>query len=430
MANFDFDYTLANLLSKLKVGDVVYNLKDTDARAAIEFEINRLGAAAYRGASDTVVEDGNELVSGKAVAAYLEGTLADVTKALIFQGVSSTDPASGTVTIDGQVWTGSKGDVVLFGSKEFVFDGSAWIELGDEGIYLTKAEAVTTYVAKTLTIAGIALDANISVEQLQSALGLKALAYKASASGTIEGLVTGISDIEYTPTGSVGVEVQTTSTTMASSGTFTPAGNVSGNVTAAGNVAIARDDANGVAVSGTVSAPTITVTPATAQVQHIDSVGTLPTYTAAQYTAPSVSEAKSSFASEGIVAAIDGTDTEMLVFSNAGKAEALTATGFNAGSYTAAEFNAGALPTLGAAQTVVTGITSATASAPTFTGDKFGATFTGSEVAITASFAGTEGNVNVSGNYDKATGATGSFTGTGATLKHEITTGSKTVTVQ
>ena len=217
---------------------------------------------------------------------------------------------------------------------------------------------------------------------------------------------------------------------MASTGTFTPAGNVTGNVTAAGTVAIARDDANGVQVSGTVSAPTVTVTPVTAKVQHINSVGELPSYTAAQYTAPSVAEAKANFASEGVVAAIDAEDTEMLVFSAAGKAEALTATGFNAGSYTAAQFNAGALPTLGAAQTVVTGIESATASAPTFTGDKFGATFSGSQVAIAAEFAGTEGNVSVSGNYDKADVESAAFTGTKATISHEVTTEAKTVTVQ
>jgi hypothetical protein len=217
---------------------------------------------------------------------------------------------------------------------------------------------------------------------------------------------------------------------MSAAGTFTPAGTVSGNVTAAGTVSIARDDDNGTAVSGTVSAPAITVTPATTQVQHIDSVGTLPSYTAAQYVAPSVAETSAQFASEGVVATMDSEDTEMLVFTAANKSAALTATGFNAGSYTAAEFNAGALPTLGAAQTVVTGIEKAEASAPTFTGDKFGATFAGSQVAIAADFAGTEGNISVSGNYDKAGVESAAFTGTEATITPELVTGNKTITVQ
>ena len=120
----------------------------------------------------------------------------------------------------------------------------------------------------------------------------------------------------------------------------------------------------------------------------------------------------------------------MLVLSAANTSEALTGTGFNAGSYTPAEFSAGKLPTLGTAQTVVTGITSAVASAPTFTGDKFGATFTGASSDITAKFAGTEGEVSVSGNYDKASVKSASFTGTEATISHGVAKSNVTVTVE
>ena len=120
----------------------------------------------------------------------------------------------------------------------------------------------------------------------------------------------------------------------------------------------------------------------------------------------------------------------MLVFTAAAKADALTGTGFNAGSYTAASFDAGSLPTLGTAQTVVTGIASASATAPTFTGDKFGATFSGTEASIAATFAGTEGAVSVSGNYDKAGVESAGFTGTEATITPTLTKGSKTITVQ
>ena len=59
-----------------------------------------------------------------------------------------------------------------------------------------------------------------------------------------------------------------------------------------------------------------------------------------------------------------------------------------------------------------------------------GATFAGSEVAIAATFAGQEGNVNVSGNYDKAGVESAAFSGTQATISHNVTTGSKAVTVQ
>jgi hypothetical protein len=127
---------------------------------------------------------------------------------------------------------------------------------------------------------------------------------------------------------------------------------------------------------------------------------------------------------------MDTTDTEMLVFSAASTADALTGTGFNAGSYTAAKFDAGALPTLGNAQTVVTGIESATSSAISFSGDKFGATFAGSNTSITAEFTGTAGSVSVSGNYDKASVKSADFAGTEATITPTLATGNKTITVQ
>ena len=412
-------YTYENLpvLSKVKIGDVVYYLKDADVRKILD----TYGSAVTYNVDTTFNKDSDNLATSKAVATFLENAITGLSGAMHFAGIKEELPASA-----------NNGEVVIVGTAEYVWSndksgGAGWILIGDEGVYATISGVEAAYVKKTLTIAGINLEDAITADELKTALGLKALAYKDSASGTIEGVVTGIADAQYTPEGSVEVKLNSTSTAMASTGSFTPAGSVSGNVTAAGTVAIARDDVNGIAVSGSISAPTITITPSTTEVQHIDSLGTLPSYTAAQYTAPSVAEVKAKFASEGIVASVNG---EELVLTAAGKADALTATGFDAGSYVAAEFNAGALPTLSAAQIVVTGIASATSSAPVFTGDKFGATFSGSEVAIAASFSGQEGTVNVSGNYEKVGVESASFTGTEATISHEVTTGSKSVTVQ
>lgn len=413
-------YSNTPVLSKVKIGSEIYWLKDADVRALLD----TYGDAVKYNVDTAFSADSENLATSKAIAAYLEGEIAGLTGAMHFVGVKTEEE------FDEGKLAGEAGDVIIVGTTEYVHDGAKWVEIGDEGVYQTVAGAEAKFVQKTFTIANIDMQDNITADELKAALELKALAYKDSASATLTDYATGISGAAYTPAGSVEVKLTHSAATMSAAGTFTPAGTVSGNVTAAGTVAIARDDANGTAVSGTVSAPSVTVTPTTAQVQHIDSVGELPTYIAAQYTAPSVTEAKSAFASEGLVAAMDTTDTEMLVFSAAAKAEALTGTGFNAGSYTAAEFNAGALPTLGAAQTVVTGIEKAEASAPTFTGDKFGATFAGSQVAISADFAGTEGNVSVSGNYDKAGVESATFAGTEATITPELVTGNKTITVQ
>lgn len=407
-------YEFKNLpvFSKVKIGDTTYYLKDAELRALVD----NFGDAVEYNVDTTFNAESANLVSSKAIASYLEEKVAGLTGAMHFVGVKEELPASGKA-----------GDVVIVGTAEYVYDGAKWVLVGDEGVYATVAGVEAAYVKKTLTIAGIDLADAITADELKNALGLKALAYKDSASGTVEGVVTGVVDAEYTPAGTVEVVLNQTSTPMEAAGKFTPAGSVSGNVTAAGTVAIAKSEA-GTQISGTVSAPTITVTPATAEVQHLASLGELPSYTAAQYVAPSVAEEKKAFASEGMVASV-GED-ETLVISAAAKVDALTATGFNAGSYEAAKFNAGALPAFGQAQTVVTGISKAEASAPVFTGDKFGATFAGQEVAIAASFAGQEGAVNVAGNYDKAGVQSATFGGTKATISHEVTTGNKSVTVQ
>lgn len=100
--------------------------------------------------------------------------LAGLTGAMHFIGVSTTDPATEGVTVEGHS-TFESGDVCLFGNKEYVYNGTSWIELGDEGSHLTKTEAANTYITKTdaaadintaknaaITAAGTAADTKIS----------------------------------------------------------------------------------------------------------------------------------------------------------------------------------------------------------------------------------------------------------------------------
>lgn len=423
-------------LSKVKIGGQVYDLKDATARDNVTtllggHAIEALGAAAWKAVATEI--GGTGLVEASTVKAYVDSAIEKIPE---FDVVVVADggklPTASADTFH-KIYL-MKDSAPIAGNS---YDEYITVRGGAKGAYTYSWEKVGSTaidisgkVDKTTTICGIALDHNITVEEIKTALGLKALAYKDEASATLADYATGINGAAYTPAGTVEVASTTTSTEMSSTGKFTPAGSVTGTTTAAGSVSIARDDVNGVAVSGSVSAPTITVTPATATVQHIDSLGKLATYKAAQYTAPSVKEAKSAFATAGVVASIDKTDAEMLVFEAAGTANALTGTGFNAGSFTAATYTPGELPTLGTEQTVVTGITKAEASAPTFTGDKFGATFTGAEADITAKFAGTAADVSVKGNYDKTTVGDATFAGTAATIAPTLKTGSKTVTVK
>lgn len=412
-----FDYKNIPVLSKVKIGDTVYYLKDAELRALVD----AFGDAVNFNVDTTFAPNSENLATSKAIAAHLEQAIAGLNGAMHFIGVKDTLPA-----------TANDGDVVIVGTAEYVYfnDGneetSNWVLVGDEGIYATIAGVDQEYIKKTLTIAGIDLKDAITAEELKTALNLKALAYKDNASGTIE-TIDAVTIADHTPAGKVTVTLSQTSTAMASSGTYTPAGNVSGTNIAKGSVSISRDDVGGTQISGTVSAPAITVTPTTADVQHINSVGKLASYTASNWVAPSVNEAKSAFATAGIIASVDTDET--LVFTNANTSDALTSTGFAAGSYTPAVYTPGELPSLGEAMKVITGV-SASASAPTFTGDRFGAAFTGESTEISATFAGTEGNISVSGNYDKAGVEAAAFEGTAASVTAELTKTVKTITVQ
>ena len=421
-------YPNTPVLSKVKINEQTYWVKDSDVRAILDTFGN---IVTYNVATGNL--DVNESIpTAGAIKTYLEAQIAGLTGAMHFAGIIKREEEESDLDAINRVITDPKsGDVVVMSDTtvEYIYDGENWREIGSEGLYLTQSGAAALYVPKSFTIAGVDMQDNIAAGELRTALELKALALKDSASATLNDYATGVNGATYTPAGTVAVTLSQTSTEVASSGSFTPAGTVSGNVTAAGTVAIAADNENGFQVTGTVAAPTITVTPETTAIRSVTSAGTLPSYTPAFYTPPSVSEATSKFATAGITAAMDVSDTEMLVIGAAPTGTALTSTGFNAGSFTDGQFNAGALPSLAEPTNVMTGA-SATADAPAFTGGKIAATFTGTQAAINATFAGTEGDISVTGNYDKAGVQTATFTGSEATITPTLATGSKQITVQ
>lgn len=396
------------VISKLTVGDKVYYLKDAEVRAFLA----TLGDAAQKNVAAGVAADEAGLVTG----AQVHAAIAAVSGALQFVGkydsIEAAD-ASGKQFKDG--------DIILVGVKEYIRFEGAWIELGDEGIY----------ALKSVTIGTQTLANNIDLSILKTDLGLGALAYKASAEGTVSGeTITGVKATGVS-TGEIAVALDQTSTAATlTKSDYTPEGTVTGKNTAAGAVSIAKSE-DGVQISGSVSAPNVTVTPATASVQYIDSVGTQATYQEGAFHAGSLPTYQQG-AKAAWSASVD--DNETLSFS-------FTANGddtFSQGtlpSKDADQFTANELPTKTVAATVVTGITEAKADAPTFTGDKFAATFTGSETEISANFAGTTaaGAIVTGVNYDKASvNAEGTkFTGQNIELAvGDIIVASKGVTVQ
>ena len=395
------------VISKLTIGDKTYYLKDAEARELLK----TLGTAAQKDVAAGVSADEQGLVTG----AQVQAAIAGISGSMHFRGVVTsfddvTDPAAG--------------DVIIIGVKEYVYGGepAAWHELGDESIY----------ALKTVTIGTQNLSANINLDTLAHDMGLGKLAKKDSATGTVAGQT--ISGVKATGnvTGSINVALTQTATaaTLAKSA-YTPAGSIAADVTATGKVSIAKVAENGVQISGSVSAPTVTVTPATDSIQKVTSVGELP------------SKAKDTFTANGDDTFTAGSQaswsanveeaSETLSFSFTANTLPTFKQGAKA-SYTEGAFNAGSLPTLAAeGTTVVTGITGATATAPVFTGDMFAATFTGDKNTVNASFTGTEVQVVSGVTYDKATvnAADTTFTAAAVSLNvGDITVASKEVTVQ
>lgn len=430
-------------IKKVKIGEITYDIKDQTARdsiTALTGGIEKLGTASSKDFAEVVTADGAGLPTSKAVADYVKENL-DKINQFEYEIVASKEalptPSADTMyKIYLVPLTGGKtGDayeeyITIKNGEEYSME-----KLGDTNIDLSG------YVPTSRTIAGLALSGNITADALKDALSLTdadlnlgALAHKNSASVTLTDYATGVASVKYTPEVTVTADdAGNVATLISSTGKFTPAGSISAEYTPVGTASFAKDNVNGVEITGTVSAPNVTVSLTKATVLgSVKSAGTLPSKAADTFSAGSATTETGKFATEGVTATVGaaGTDdAETLVFAVAGTADALNKLNYVAPSYTEGAFSAGAMPTFENAE-VANGVESATATAPTFSGDKYAASFTGTKATISANLAGTEGDVTVSGSYEKFTLGELTATGKEATIAPTLQTGSKTITVE
>lgn len=97
---------------------------------------------------------------------YVTSSVASLNGAMRFIGKKDSVPT------DNSGYTA--GDVILVGNKEYVFDGTNWVELGDGSLYVTKATA----------IAGHEIQTGITKEALMDALGLDKTGLNADVTST------------------------------------------------------------------------------------------------------------------------------------------------------------------------------------------------------------------------------------------------------
>ena len=128
-------------------------------------------AAAKAAAIDAIVADSTDtgLVSAAQVATFVKTSVAGLSGAMHFTGVVTSLPA-----------TGKAGDVVVMGTKEYVYvnDTDKWVELGDEGTHAIKGEIVNADIK-----AGAAIDQS-KIAGLTEALAGKATAAQGALADT------------------------------------------------------------------------------------------------------------------------------------------------------------------------------------------------------------------------------------------------------
>ena len=244
------------------------------------------------------------------------------------------------------------------------------------------------------TIAGIDLKDDITAEEMKTALGLKALAYKDTASGSVDVIDT-INNItvgkagEYNVAGQTTVDVAQTFTAL----DVTPAGNITVNAGTAAAATYQKTTAATISASdvgdgqsanytpaGTVSLPSLTagVTLQGVNVPTVTDAGT--SYSLTPGSVSKAEDTASKFVKKGVSFSVDEGD-EALTLSYVANtdsefySDALTATG--AVDYTAPVLS-GSLPTFGTQE--VAAKTGATATA-NYDGD---ATFTGTGTILGA----------------------------------------------
>ena len=418
-----------NVLSKVKFGNTTYYLKDAAARAILD----TFGDSVTYNVANAIADGSNDLVTADQVYDYVGRQIGAIGTALNLR--SESDHTQVPTSGEGAVAAGDF--VVESDGKEWLYDGTAWREVGDE----------SAYVPKTYTIAGVDLADSITKSELQSALELGALAYKDSGSVKIT-TIDSFNSITVADAGTYNVS----STAVSVPATYdaldvTPAGSVT--ITAGTAAAASYDKVSGVAISaaapvegtsvanytpsGSVSVTNVTVTPSTTSVATVTDAGT-----AYQLTDGSVSQGSdttSAFATEGVVASIGtGNEAETLILTAANTSNAVTASGTV--SYTKPTLS-GSLPTFGS-ETVVDGITSASASA-SFSGDgtvlSANPSFTSTAATVTqptftGSFSGTSKSVTPTvATTTSAAGTDGSVTVTSSSVTPTANSTEKTVSV-
>ena len=327
-------------ISKVNVGGTSHYVKDAEARTAI---------TGLESSKQNVIDADHKLsytlVDGLATVAH-SGSFNDLLNKPTIDTTmsdSSTNAVQNSTIkayVDAQIsglgsvlnYKGTKASEAAIKAITTAAIGDVWINTADNSEWVCISTLDGTASAAAWEKLGPTID--LSGYALKSELG--DLAYEDTAEGA------------YTPAGTIGVGSGTTN--------YTPA--------------------------GTITAGEITVTPNETTVNSITAVGSIATHAADTFVAPTYTQGTYT---EGTAASWSASvSNEELSFSWSTNTPGSHASdSFTAGSFTSGAFNGGTTPTKGDDTTVVTGIRSATSTAPTFAGTAVHLEFTGTEQTVT-----------------------------------------------
>ena len=135
------------------VSATLKTLTASDIPTIEQAQVNGL-TAALAGKQDTIVFNTayNASTNKAATMTDVQNAVSGLSGAMHYIGESTTDPSTGTATVEGhEDWV--SGDVVTYQSKEYVYDGENWRELGDESSYAIKGSIVDADIAANANIA-------------------------------------------------------------------------------------------------------------------------------------------------------------------------------------------------------------------------------------------------------------------------------------
>lgn len=125
----------------------------------------KANAAKDAAAADATSKANQALTDAKA---YADEKTAGLTGAMHYKGAVKAWPPTGAYV---------SGDVVLYGSKEYVYDGKSWHELGDEGSHVLKTQKVNGHALSgdiTLTAADVGAATSADITSAIEALDVAA----------------------------------------------------------------------------------------------------------------------------------------------------------------------------------------------------------------------------------------------------------------